>query len=89
MHYGFKIVEDMIDGLNNWMDEKGYARLSDFRAGGAERHRLAVPQHELQDHRQHRSGFLYSVRPMPHRLRGHRAPSDLRIAELTGSAATK
>ncbi len=30
MHYGFKIVEDMIDGLNNWMDEKGYARLSDF-----------------------------------------------------------
>ncbi len=30
MHYGFKIVEDMIDGLGNWMDEKGYARLSDF-----------------------------------------------------------
>lgn len=30
MHYGFKIVEDMIDGLNNWMDDKGYARLSDF-----------------------------------------------------------
>jgi dihydropyrimidine dehydrogenase (NAD+) subunit PreA len=30
MHYGFKIVEDMIDGLSNWMDEKGYARLSDF-----------------------------------------------------------
>jgi dihydropyrimidine dehydrogenase (NAD+) subunit PreA len=30
MHYGFKIVEDMLDGLSNWMDEKGYARLSDF-----------------------------------------------------------
>jgi dihydropyrimidine dehydrogenase (NAD+) subunit PreA len=30
MHYGFKIVEDMIDGLNNWMDQKGYARLSEF-----------------------------------------------------------
>ena len=30
MHYGFKIVEDMVDGLNNWMDQKGYARLSDF-----------------------------------------------------------
>jgi dihydropyrimidine dehydrogenase (NAD+) subunit PreA len=30
MHYGFKIVEDMIDGLNNWMDEKGYASLPDF-----------------------------------------------------------
>ena len=32
MHYGFKIVDDMIDGLGNWMDEKGYARLDDFRA---------------------------------------------------------
>jgi dihydropyrimidine dehydrogenase (NAD+) subunit PreA len=30
MHYGFKIVDDMIDGLNNWMDEKGYRRLDDF-----------------------------------------------------------
>ncbi len=27
MHYGFKIVDDMIDGLNNWMDEKGYEDL--------------------------------------------------------------
>ncbi len=31
MHYGFKIVDDMIDGLNNWMDEKGYATIEDFR----------------------------------------------------------
>jgi dihydropyrimidine dehydrogenase (NAD+) subunit PreA len=30
MHYGFRIVDDMIDGLNNWMDQKGYARLDDF-----------------------------------------------------------
>jgi dihydropyrimidine dehydrogenase (NAD+) subunit PreA len=30
MVYGFKIVEDMIDGLNNWMDEKGYRILSEF-----------------------------------------------------------
>jgi dihydropyrimidine dehydrogenase (NAD+) subunit PreA len=36
MHYGFKIVEDMIDGLSNWMDVKGYATLDDFRG-------LAVP----------------------------------------------
>jgi dihydropyrimidine dehydrogenase (NAD+) subunit PreA len=27
MHYGFKIVEDMVDGLSNWMDTKGFARL--------------------------------------------------------------
>ena len=31
MHYGFRIVEDMIDGLRNWMDEKGFATLDDFR----------------------------------------------------------
>ncbi len=31
MHYGFKIVEDMADGLSNWMDSKGYKTLDDFR----------------------------------------------------------
>ncbi len=24
MHYGFKIVDDMIDGLSNWLDAKGH-----------------------------------------------------------------
>src|SRR5271168_1391865 len=32
MHYGFRIVEDMIDGLSNWMDEKGFRSIADFRA---------------------------------------------------------
>jgi dihydropyrimidine dehydrogenase (NAD+) subunit PreA len=31
MHYGFRIVEDMIDGLKNWMDEKGFRDIEDFR----------------------------------------------------------
>ncbi len=31
MHKGFKIVEDMIDGLGYWMDEKGHKTLDDFR----------------------------------------------------------
>src|ERR1700761_5780214 len=30
MHYGFRIVEDMIDGLSNWMDEKGFRGIDDF-----------------------------------------------------------
>ena len=30
MVYGFKIVESMIDGLNNWMDEKRYKTLPAF-----------------------------------------------------------
>jgi dihydropyrimidine dehydrogenase (NAD+) subunit PreA len=35
MHYGFRIVEDMIDGLSNWMDEKGYKTLNDFKGKAA------------------------------------------------------
>ncbi|HKE22171.1 MAG TPA: NAD-dependent dihydropyrimidine dehydrogenase subunit PreA [Bryobacteraceae bacterium] len=31
MHYGYRIVEDMIDGLSNWMDEKGFRTIGDFR----------------------------------------------------------
>ncbi len=30
MHFGFRIVEDMIDGLSNWMDEKGFQTIDDF-----------------------------------------------------------
>jgi dihydropyrimidine dehydrogenase (NAD+) subunit PreA len=37
MHYGFRIVEDMIDGLSNWMDEKGFKTVDDFRG-------LSVPR---------------------------------------------
>ena len=29
MHHGFRIVEDMIDGLSNWMDEKGFKTLDE------------------------------------------------------------
>jgi len=31
MHYGFRIVEDLCDGLSNWMDSKGFASLADLR----------------------------------------------------------
>jgi len=31
MRYGFRIIDDLLDGLNNWMDEKGFERLEDFR----------------------------------------------------------
>jgi len=30
MTYGFKVVQEMISGLSQWMDEKGYAATSDF-----------------------------------------------------------
>ncbi|MEW7009034.1 MULTISPECIES: NAD-dependent dihydropyrimidine dehydrogenase subunit PreA [unclassified Lentilitoribacter] len=31
MTYGFKIVEEMKSGLSDWMDEKGYSSIEDFR----------------------------------------------------------
>jgi len=30
MKYGFRIIEDMCEGLNNWMDEKGFKTIYDF-----------------------------------------------------------
>jgi dihydropyrimidine dehydrogenase (NAD+) subunit PreA len=31
MHYGYRIVEDMQDGMLEWMKSKGYSTISDFR----------------------------------------------------------
>ncbi len=31
MHYGFRIVEDMIDGLSQYMDARGFRSIEDFR----------------------------------------------------------
>jgi len=31
MHYGYRIVQEMIDGLSNWMDANGFATISDLR----------------------------------------------------------
>ncbi len=30
MHWGFRIVEDMIDGLSNWMDDKGFKSVNEL-----------------------------------------------------------
>ena len=37
MHWGFRMVEDLSDGLSNWMDEKGFHTIEDFRG-------LSVPR---------------------------------------------
>ncbi len=34
MHYGFRIVEDMTKGLEEWMRSKGYSRIEEFRGKG-------------------------------------------------------
>jgi dihydropyrimidine dehydrogenase (NAD+) subunit PreA len=30
MHYGFRIIEDLVDGLSNWMDEHKFKTINDF-----------------------------------------------------------
>ena len=37
MHYGFRIIEDLCDGLSNWMDAKGFAQVSDVVGGSLQR----------------------------------------------------
>ncbi|MBI3194628.1 MAG: NAD-dependent dihydropyrimidine dehydrogenase subunit PreA [Ignavibacteriae bacterium] len=31
MHYGFRIINDLTEGLANWMEEKGFNTIEDFR----------------------------------------------------------
>src|SRR5215207_7360676 len=37
MHYGYRIVEDLIDGLSNYLDEKGFASVNDLIGASAPR----------------------------------------------------
>src|SRR5499425_1471360 len=39
MHYGFRIIEDLCEGLSNWMDAKGFQTIGDFR--GKSLHRVS------------------------------------------------
>ncbi len=39
MHYGFRIIDDLCDGLSDWMESKGFKTIADFR--GASLHRVS------------------------------------------------
>ena len=75
MHYGYRIVEDMIDGLGNWMDEKGFRTIEDFRG-------LSVPKVTEWKHLDLNYRIVarinrrkvHRLRPLLHRLLGRRAP---------------
>ena len=82
MTYGFKVVEEMVSGLACLYGQQGLCddrRL--LRPRRSLGHRLAAPQSQLCRQGGNRSGSLHPVRPMPHRLRGHVAPGDLRPCE--------
>ena len=39
MHYGYRLIEDLCDGLSNWMDDKGFATIADVT--GKSLHRIS------------------------------------------------
>jgi dihydropyrimidine dehydrogenase (NAD+) subunit PreA len=39
MHYGYRVVEDLCDGLSNWMDEKGFKSVAEV--SGRSLHRIS------------------------------------------------
>ncbi len=36
MHYGFRIIDDLTEGLTNWMESKGFSSINDFRGKALE-----------------------------------------------------
>ena len=65
MTYGFRVVQEMISGLDAVDGREGPRRARRRRrAGGAERHRLAVPEPQLRRQGADRPGPLHQVRPL-------------------------
>ena len=75
MLHGFRIVEDMQDGLARWMDSHGYQRLSDF-SGGAVGNTTDWKYLDINYQVIARidQDACIGSRPLPYRLRGHLAP---------------
>ena len=79
MTYGFKVVQEMVTGLAELYGLEGLCDDRGFpRPRGSFDHRLAISQSQLRREGRDRSEALHSMRPLPHRLRGHFAPGDLR-----------
>jgi dihydropyrimidine dehydrogenase (NAD+) subunit PreA len=75
MHYGFRIVEDMIDGLSQYMDARGFRTIEDFRGRAiANVLRLGRSRSELQDRRGNSPRSLHRLPALLYRLRRRRAP---------------
>ena len=75
MHYGYRIVEDMAEGLDNWMREKGFKTIEDFRGLSVARvTEWKTPESEFQNRGAHRRAEVHRLRPVPHCVLGRRAP---------------
>ena len=76
MHYGFRIVEDMMDGLNEFLDAQGLClgQLTSSAAALTRHRHWEELEPELQAGRGDRLRQLHRLQPVLHRLRGRRAP---------------
>jgi dihydropyrimidine dehydrogenase (NAD+) subunit PreA len=71
MHHGFRIVDDMIDGLSNWMDGKGYTDIAAFEGRAV---RNYVPWNELRTSASN-AGCAISAARIPPTKRSRRSGS--------------
>jgi dihydropyrimidine dehydrogenase (NAD+) subunit PreA len=79
MHYGFRIVEDMIDGLNDFLDEKGLTSVNDLRGKrGEEVNKWETLNLNYKRIASHQLRQVHRLQPVLHRLRGRRAPGHRR-----------
>ena len=77
MHYGFRIVEHLADGLSSWMAGKKYAvSMTSLANRSLASRKWGDLDHQLQGHRPHRPGEMHSLRPLLRRLRGRLPPVD-------------
>ena len=69
MHYGFRIIEDLCDGLSNWMDAKGFKTIADFRGKSLPSHLGFQGLRSFFPRRgPHRRGEMHQVQLVLHRL---------------------
>ena len=75
MHYGFRIIEDLCDGLSNWMDEKGFETIADV--SGRSLHRVSEFKNFDLSYRavaRIDAEQMHQVRSLLRGLQRHRAP---------------
>ncbi len=75
MHYGYRIVEDMADGLLEWMGSKGFETIAEFRGlSAAERARVEAPEPELPRGGEDSCGQVHRLPALLYGLLGWGAP---------------
>ena len=76
MHYGFRIVEHLVSGLEGWMLEKGFSRSATSSASRFRESRPGAGWISITRSSPRSTSKVHPLRPVLHRLRGRRPPVD-------------